>query len=126
MSGFELSGKWPGDFDALRKGWWAQQDLNLRPSDYESPALTAELWAREMKLNSSEFILPASGGKLIRLAGFRDIVQQESFAGFYLRLEASFIDELYSFDAQRNSHQGHRRSHRQPHQQTGAPRPSCD
>ncbi len=26
--------------------WWAQQDLNLRPSDYESPALTAELWAR--------------------------------------------------------------------------------
>ena len=25
--------------------WWAQQDLNLRPSDYESPALTAELWA---------------------------------------------------------------------------------
>ena len=26
--------------------WWAQQDLNLRPSDYESPALTPELWAR--------------------------------------------------------------------------------
>src|SRR5205809_577336 len=26
--------------------WWAQQDLNLRPDDYESPALTAELWAR--------------------------------------------------------------------------------
>jgi hypothetical protein len=26
--------------------WWAQQDLNLRPSDYESPALTTELWAR--------------------------------------------------------------------------------
>ena len=25
--------------------WWAQQDLNLRPSDYESPALTTELWA---------------------------------------------------------------------------------
>ena len=29
--------------------WWAQQDLNLRPSDYESPALTAELWARLVK-----------------------------------------------------------------------------
>ena len=26
--------------------WWAQRDLNPRPSDYESPALTAELWAR--------------------------------------------------------------------------------
>lgn len=26
--------------------WWAQQDLNLRPNDYESPALTAELRAR--------------------------------------------------------------------------------
>src|SRR5712664_4976793 len=26
--------------------WWAQQDLNLRPSDYESPALTTELWAQ--------------------------------------------------------------------------------
>jgi hypothetical protein len=25
--------------------WWAQRDLNPRPSDYESPALTAELWA---------------------------------------------------------------------------------
>ena len=28
------------------KGWWAQRDLNPRPSDYESPALTTELWAR--------------------------------------------------------------------------------
>src|SRR5438128_11638730 len=26
--------------------WWAQLDLNQRPDDYESPALTAELWAR--------------------------------------------------------------------------------
>jgi hypothetical protein len=25
--------------------WWAQSDLNQRPSDYESPALTTELWA---------------------------------------------------------------------------------
>ena len=25
--------------------WWAHQDLNLGPSDYESPALTTELWA---------------------------------------------------------------------------------
>ena len=26
--------------------WWARQDLNLRPSDYESPALTPELRAQ--------------------------------------------------------------------------------
>ncbi len=26
--------------------WWAQRDLNPRPSDYESPALTTELWAQ--------------------------------------------------------------------------------
>ena len=26
--------------------WWAHSDLNRGPSDYESPALTAELWAR--------------------------------------------------------------------------------
>lgn len=31
------------------KGWWAQRDLNPRPSDYESPALTAELWALSSK-----------------------------------------------------------------------------
>ena len=29
--------------------WWAQRDLNPRPSDYESPALTPELWARSIK-----------------------------------------------------------------------------
>ena len=28
------------------RGWWARQDLNLRPSDYESPALTPELRAQ--------------------------------------------------------------------------------
>ena len=25
--------------------WWAHQDSNLGPTDYESAALTAELWA---------------------------------------------------------------------------------
>jgi hypothetical protein len=30
--------------------WWAQRDLNPRPSDYESPALTAELWAHGFEL----------------------------------------------------------------------------
>src|SRR5215831_19165415 len=27
--------------------WWAHQDLNLEPTDYESAALTVELWARK-------------------------------------------------------------------------------
>src|SRR5438105_7854359 len=36
----------PGTPDTIF--WWAQQDLNLRPSDYESPALTAELWAHSV------------------------------------------------------------------------------
>jgi hypothetical protein len=27
------------------KKWWARQDLNLGPTDYESAALTAELQA---------------------------------------------------------------------------------
>ena len=31
----------------LRGLWWAHQDLNLEPTDYESAALTVELWARE-------------------------------------------------------------------------------
>ena len=26
--------------------WWAHQDSNLEPTDYESAALTVELWAR--------------------------------------------------------------------------------
>ena len=30
-----------------RRGfWWAHQDLNLEPTDYESAALTVELWAQ--------------------------------------------------------------------------------
>ena len=31
--------------------WWAHSDLNRGPSDYESPALTAELWAHQRKLH---------------------------------------------------------------------------
>ena len=30
--------------------WWAHQDLNLEPTDYESAALTVELWARSLNL----------------------------------------------------------------------------
>ena len=28
------------DAFGLKLSWWAQQDLNLQPRDYESPALT--------------------------------------------------------------------------------------
>ena len=30
--------------------WWAHQDLNLEPADYEPAALTIELWARRPSL----------------------------------------------------------------------------
>ena len=30
----------------MRLNWWAQSDSNQQPRDYESPALTIELWAR--------------------------------------------------------------------------------
>jgi hypothetical protein len=36
--------------------WWARQDLNLGPTDYESAALTAELRARR-KTNQIDSIL---------------------------------------------------------------------
>ena len=36
------------DYAGLRRTstWWAHQDSNLEPKDYESSALTIELWAR--------------------------------------------------------------------------------
>jgi hypothetical protein len=37
------------------ESWWARQDLNLGPTDYESAALTAELQAR--RVISPDFIL---------------------------------------------------------------------
>ena len=33
--------------------WWAHQDSNLEPKDYESSALTIELWARERNLSKA-------------------------------------------------------------------------
>ena len=38
----------------LAVSWWALQDLNLGPMDYESTALTAELRARELNLAQEE------------------------------------------------------------------------
>jgi hypothetical protein len=32
------------------KLWWARQDLNLGPTDYESAALTTELQARRVRM----------------------------------------------------------------------------
>lgn len=36
---------------------WAQRDLNPRPIDYESTALTAELWARVFNADSKNKII---------------------------------------------------------------------
>ena len=35
--------------------WWAHSDLNRGPNDYESSALTAELWAHEEGLPDRHF-----------------------------------------------------------------------
>ena len=35
----------------LELSWWGGQDLNPRPRDYESPALTTELLARLLAMN---------------------------------------------------------------------------
>ena len=45
---FECHLGWPEAGERLRL-WWAHQDLNLEPTDYESAALTVELWAREVQ-----------------------------------------------------------------------------
>jgi hypothetical protein len=46
--------------------WWACSDLNRGPSDYESPALTAELQARRSQNgNRVYFGAGGFGGKLI-------------------------------------------------------------
>jgi hypothetical protein len=34
-----------GSIPRMMTVWWAHQDLNLEPTDYESAALTVELWA---------------------------------------------------------------------------------
>ena len=47
---FQASTLWADYRSSLRlqtvEGWWAHQDLNLEPADYEPAALTIELWAR--------------------------------------------------------------------------------
>jgi hypothetical protein len=47
MAGVAAAGNRAGTGALGRKmsGWWARQDLNLGPTDYESAALTAELRA---------------------------------------------------------------------------------
>src|SRR5213082_37143 len=50
-----LEGTRPELVKAAWQFWWALQDLNLGPTDYESAALTAELRARDRGL-SFEFL----------------------------------------------------------------------
>ena len=42
---------------AANEGWWAHLDLNQGPSDYESPALTAELWAHAGKKRRLQHVI---------------------------------------------------------------------
>src|SRR5690606_14219523 len=45
--------------ESPRREWWAQQDLNLRPIDYESTALTN--WAIGPRVQQSRIIRAVSG-----------------------------------------------------------------
>gem|GEM_PF-6740313 len=40
----------------MRNQWWAHQDSNLEPTDYESAALTVELWARYAATHFTRFV----------------------------------------------------------------------
>ena len=44
-----------GPHDERREEWWAHQDSNLGPTDYEPAALTAELWA---PMGGNSFVMP--------------------------------------------------------------------
>ena len=65
-------------FQVIEKIWWAHQDSNLGPTDYESAALTAELWAREARptvpVESVSKAIPGSKSALpIRLKSARSL-----------------------------------------------------
>src|SRR5580765_8462068 len=53
-------------FPGFGAKWWAQPDLNQRPSDYESPALTAELWAQQADCSASIVVRTTALDKLIQ------------------------------------------------------------
>src|SRR5712691_7533725 len=65
------------------EGWWARQDSNLGPTDYEPAALTAELRAREtlggnpLRECRSEFPVLSSG--FVFRFGFRSLVRGSWF-----------------------------------------------
>ena len=46
----------PQIIDSLEDSWWAHLDSNQGPTDYESAALTAELWARKDLLVSLQLV----------------------------------------------------------------------
>ena len=47
---------WPGHDEAPLGVWWARQDLNLQPTDYESAALTRLSYgpARGIQINPAD------------------------------------------------------------------------
>src|SRR5215469_10338508 len=63
--------------------WWALQDLNLGPMDYESTALTAELRARHFQFNILPSPLLWKSSDCVSIVGFisesgRDILRAAS------------------------------------------------
>ena len=86
---------------------WAQQDLNLRPRDYESPALTAELWARS-SARTRELAYRQTGAKLDRSG--RSLVLptvQPTYDTILLDLGGVLIDVDYHATAEAFQALGH-------------------
>jgi hypothetical protein len=63
--------------------WWACSDLNRGPSDYESPALTAELQAHHIEASDVYFGADKLGGKLIRNPLASPIVRKISMSKLF-------------------------------------------
>src|SRR5437879_11510673 len=71
-----LEGTRPELVNAAWQFWWALQDLNLGPTDYESAALTSELRAR-IRLQNIECKVQNGRGKIL-LSAFCILHLQQS------------------------------------------------
>ena len=60
-----------------RTRWWAHQDSNLEPKDYESSALTIELWARAFFIIAADRAIEK---KSPAMRGFSSFVQRADYS----------------------------------------------
>src|SRR5437773_12087570 len=72
---------------------WAQRDLKPRPSDYESPALTTELWAHDP--NSSDTIdsAEAIGKSKAERSAFCSLFRRDLLRDHTVNRHILFVDD---------------------------------